>query len=291
MEKNKIDFAAGVVLFNPDINRLKLNLDAICNQVKTVYLVDNGSSNICDIQELLRHYTNISVQFLNDNMGISYALNRLVDRAANNGFKWILTLDQDSVCKRNLIREYATFLKNNQENYIGCVTCNIVDRNYTRKESYHSSNFKSINYCITSGSLMNISALTNLGGFDEKMFIDKVDTEICIRLLTNKYKIIRINYDGLLHEIGHAKQINLGYRKWELYNHQPIRRYYMVRNAVYLFKKYHRIYTLKLLVGEIFQSVLVLLFEDKKNNKLIMELQGFKDGLIGNYGKYKGNIK
>lgn len=37
---------AGIVLYNPEIGRLQENIDAIYQQVDTVLLIENGSSNI-----------------------------------------------------------------------------------------------------------------------------------------------------------------------------------------------------------------------------------------------------
>ena len=37
---------AGIVLFNPSIQRLKENLDAITVQVDFTVLIDNGSNNL-----------------------------------------------------------------------------------------------------------------------------------------------------------------------------------------------------------------------------------------------------
>ena len=44
---------AGIVTFNPDIERLKENVCAICIQVPEVVIFDNGSSNFVDIQECI----------------------------------------------------------------------------------------------------------------------------------------------------------------------------------------------------------------------------------------------
>ena len=44
---------AGIVLFQPDIERLKENINAIINYVEHIYMVDNGSENIEEIRECL----------------------------------------------------------------------------------------------------------------------------------------------------------------------------------------------------------------------------------------------
>ena len=125
---------------------------------------------------------------------------------------------------------------------------------------------------------MNILAVQDVGGYDNKMFIDKVDLDICIALRKKGYKIFKIQYEGLLHEIGHARQINLLFRKWEVYNHPAIRRYYMCRIASYLLKKYVSVYTLKFFLKEIFQTLLVLIFEDNNQEKIVKSCKGFIEG-------------
>lgn len=275
---------AGIVLYNPDIERLQENLNAISGQVDKVLLIDNGSSDISRIK-FVSNNDNYSIVSNKENMGIAHALNQILHYCIQNDYDWFLTLDQDSVANRYLVKNYSSFLRTHPEINCGCITSNIIDRNFEREEKYSDDcDFKIINYCITSGSMMNAKIIHSIGGFDDRMFIDKVDTEICIRIVNNGYQIIRINYDGVLHEIGHAKQISLVFRTWDLYNHPPIRRYYMCRNAVYLMKKYHSRYTLKVLMGEILQTVLVLIHEDEKRKKIAFSFHGYKDGVQGRMG-------
>lgn len=276
-----MNICAGIVLFNPEIERLNENIEHIRKQVPMVILVDNGSSNLEDVKSLICDLPNIILLENGKNLGIAQALNRILRKAQKEHYEWVLTLDQDSVSTDGLIREYRDFLENCSEKNIGCLTCNIVDRNFSLEK--RETGFEDIDYCITSGSLMNVEITLSVGGFDESMFIDKVDCDVCINLRQHGYRIVRIAYEGLLHEIGHAKQINLGFRKWELYNHSSFRRYYMCRNASYLLKKYHNGYVLKMFLKEIFQFVLVLLFENNKKEKASRGLAGFVDGFKSQY--------
>lgn len=275
---------AGIVLYNPDVERLQENLRAVNEQVDKVLLIDNGSSNLSKIK-CASDNENYSLILNKENMGIAHALNQILNYCIQNGYDWFLTLDQDSVANRCLVENYSSFLKSHPKINCSCITSNIIDRNFRREEKYNNnSGYKLINYCITSGSMMNANILYSIGGFDDQMFIDKVDTEICIRMVNNGYSIVRINFDGVLHEIGHAKQISLIFRKWDLYNHPPVRRYYMCRNAVYLLKKYHSAYCIKVLMGEILQTILVFIHEDQKQKKLTFSFYGYKDGIKGRMG-------
>ncbi len=57
---NSDTIGAGIVgFFNPDIGRLKENIDAILPQVSESVIVDNGSANVdevCDMIESLRQH-------------------------------------------------------------------------------------------------------------------------------------------------------------------------------------------------------------------------------------------
>lgn len=269
---------AGIVLFNPEMERLTENIKHIWRQVPLLILVDNGSKNLTDVKKLISNLPNIILIENKKNLGIAQALNSILNRAKKESYNWVLTLDQDSVVNDNLVNIYIKFLTEQPNNDIGCLSCNIIDRNFDLEKK--KKGFEEIDYCITSGSLMNIDMTLGIGGFDESMFIDKVDCDICINLRKHGYRIVRVDYNGLLHEIGHAKQINLGFRKWELYNHSSFRRYYMCRNASYLLKKYRNIYVLKIFFKEILQFFLVLLFEDDRKEKMSKSIKGFVDGFM-----------
>ena len=43
-------YIAGIVLYNPDLGRLKENIESICKQVDKVILIDNGSDNRREIE-------------------------------------------------------------------------------------------------------------------------------------------------------------------------------------------------------------------------------------------------
>ena len=63
---------AGIVLYNPDIERLKENVDNIINQVSRVILVNNGSENTEEIEQYLDGLEKQKIIYknLNKNKGI-----------------------------------------------------------------------------------------------------------------------------------------------------------------------------------------------------------------------------
>ena len=276
MEEIKhMDISAGIVLFNPDINRLKENISAVIVQCTHIYLVDNGSNNTDEVKELLNQYNQSKISILcnTENQGIAKALNQLTAAAQKGGFEWILTLDQDSVAPSNIAEEFEKYTNNLNAGMLCPVIC---DRNkgvvVEAKDGY-----KEIDECITSGSLLNIKAWSEIGGFDESMFIDGVDFDICYRLRKSGYKILCIQSVVLLHELGRIEYHRFLFWKVLVKNHSAFRKFYIARNTVYLARKEHT-NIVKAILQNIKLFLIVVCYEDDKWKKSKKILQGTMDG-------------
>ncbi|MBV4438483.1 glycosyltransferase family 2 protein [Clostridium tyrobutyricum] len=266
-------FYTGIVLYNPDMNRLKDNIKSIINQVNYIICVDNNSKNIDEITSVFKQNNRIILIKNNSNMGIAYALNQIVEWGYENNFKWVLLLDQDSIPPKNIIIEYSKYISMNN---IGIISPVIKDINLSNSNKPLSS-YTIINNCqnvITSGCLVNIQVCKLIGTFNEKLFIDFVDIEFNKRMLINGYKIIRVNNVKLIHEVGHIHKYGL----FICTNHNAFRRYYMVRNRLYFKYKYcgqvdFIISYIRLILG----TCKILIFEQDKISKLKATIGGFKD--------------
>ena len=263
---------AGIVLYNPDITQLKRNIAAIIKQVQILYLQDNGSANISDVEKIIADTSSIILLRNPENKGIAWALNALCKRAESDNFQWILTLDQDSVCPQNMIALYKEYLP------MADMLCpKIVDRNYGVLDG-NSENVETVDKCITSGCLLRLSSWRKLRGFDEKMFIDGVDFEFCYRMKKSGMNILRVNDVVLSHEIGNITVRHfLGFRVI-VKNHSPFRKYYIAKNIIYMAKKRKN---LILLIKGILQEVkligIVLLYENDKGAKMQRIINGMID--------------
>lgn len=270
-----MDISAGIVLFNPDINRLKENISAVIVQCTHIYLVDNGSNDIDEVKELLNQYNQSKISILcnTENQGIAKALNQLTAAAQKGGFEWILTLDQDSVAPSNIVEEFEKYTNNLNAGMLCPVIC---DRNkgvvVEAKDGY-----KEIDECITSGSLLNIKAWGEIGSFDESMFIDGVDFDICYRLRKNGYKILCVQSVVLLHELGRIEYHRFLFRKVLVKNHSAFRKFYIARNTVYLARKEHT-NIVKAILQNIKLFLIAVCYEDDKWKKSKKILQGTIDG-------------
>lgn len=270
-----MSYIAGIVLFNPEIDRLVDNIEAIYKQVDKLLLVDNDSKNIEDVEKLAANYANCILIKNKENMGIAYALNQILGYAYENKYDWFLTLDQDSVCAENLIQVYEKYIEIPD---IATITSCVIDRNFVTEDDFlEDEDYRFVTYCITSGALMNTEICWKCGGWDEKLFIDNVDGDICIKFKRKGYKVLSIHYNGILHEVGHGRNVRFLWKKDIIYNHPANRQYYMARNQIYVARKYPTEFNMcSQLKKEIRKMLLVILFEENKIEKCRARIRGDK---------------
>lgn len=270
--------AAGIVLYNPNINRLKENISAIESQVDQIIFFDNGSKNITEIEATINDINSKFVLLTSlKNIGIAQALNEIARKAIEDKYKWLITLDQDSVVYPNLVTQYK---KNLNLPYLGQLSCKRIDRNI-KEDSVLSDDcsIREVKYCITSGTLVNLAALKSINGFDGKLFIDWVDNELCCALRKAGYKTYELNYKGLLQEMGKATfSIFLG-RKIYTPNYPAFRYFYNARNSIYTARKYpneERVFSKVLQQCRVQMHIIV--FEKHKLKKFLSIAQGIRAG-------------
>lgn len=270
------NICAGIVLYNPDIERLKENIYGIYDQVDLIILVDNNSENIEDVQKEVCKHENIKLIKNEINLGIASALNQIMEFGEKNNFNWVLTLDQDSICPKNLIAEYNKYIDIND---VAIICPKIIDINRPIKEDECIVDYKFIDKCITSASLTNVEIWKKISGFDEKMFIDMVDFDYCRRVTLNNFKILRVNNVSILHEIGNITQHKILGLSFIAHNHSSFRKYYIARNIIY-FERKHKLHKTKLIEYlRILKLMLIsILFEKNKIEKIKMILKGTIDG-------------
>lgn len=248
MNMAEMKVAAGIVVYNPDsIPRFVQSINSILKQTRKVYIFNNGSENI-EIQ--LPH--NVEYITENENKGIAYALNVIMQKAKADGYKWVVTMDQDSILPDGLIDAYCEAIT--EENNIAIVCPQVIDLRRAYMVPKQEPDKEYINECITSASCTSIEAWEKIGMFDEWLFIDLVDNEFCKRLIASGYKILRLNRFVLNQEFGkivpkspnkqrfwirlskwfHNENIaKFSYKKYV----SPIRVYYTNRNIIYVNRK------------------------------------------------------
>jgi rhamnosyltransferase len=282
---NKI--AGCVVLYHPNSTVLS-NIDSYYNNIDYLIVVDNSTtSDTSLINELNSFFPNTVYLFLNQNAGIAAALNIACKIAVEKGYNWLLTMDQDSNFKDNQLSEMISNIPiiTSQFPDVGIITPqHVLHEQHIPKVS---AKYTVRNIAMTSGNLLNLYAFKECGPFNEKLFMDFVDYEYCLRLRKSNYKIIQDNAIHLNHSLGNYKIRK--FFKQKIGNHNAQRRYYMTRNSLYVAFKYlrqDRNFFLLALWNIVFWSPFIIVsFEKNKLSKLKSIYKGVYHFAVSKYGK------
>ncbi|MBP7796616.1 MAG: glycosyltransferase [Elusimicrobiales bacterium] len=274
-----IRLAGAVILYNPPKNFTD-NIKNYFNYLDKLYMIDNSEENTQYIEDIKKIGNNIVYVYNGKNMGVGYALNNALELSLNDGYDFLLTMDQDSRFQRGSIERMIEFINSNDTSNIAIISPEVILDNHVITDK---------NTPITSGSIINIKIANKIGGFKNDYFIDRLDFEYALRAKKNGYKIKVISDAFLEHTLGNYKIIKLINKKIVITNHLPIRRYYITRNTFCMIRNYFfsfPIYSFNQLRILITDSIKIILFEDRKTEKINMIIKGFYDFLIGKKGKY-----
>lgn len=277
--------AAVIVLYNPDAN-VPGNVRAIAPQVDHVYLVDNSEKPAPGLAETIGAH-NLSYVPMGGNMGIAAALNAGLERCGANGYEWALTLDQDSAPSDGMVRELDSCRATCTGAPVGVIAPVHQIRSGPAFELFEGCREELT--VMTSGNLLSVSAWKSVGGFDESLFIDQVDHDLCLRFHEAGYAVLTCGTATLSHSMGEMSQ------RWLLgpvyvSNHTAIRRYYITRNRLWAIRRYGRRFPsfAERERRSMRQELLkIVLFERDKLAKLRMAWRGWRDFRSGRLGPYR----
>ena len=273
--------SATVIWYNPDNENIN-NIKTYINYVEKIYIIDNSMKSNMKLSSSLNN-DKIEYVYNNKNLGIAKALNLACEKAINDGFEWILTMDQDSSFDSDGIKKYFETFDNMEKENIGIFSPRHILKNDT-KEFDESSDFLEVDHVMTSGNLLNLKIWEEIGRFDENLFIDEVDSEICFRIIENGYKVIQLNRIRMFHELGNLEKKNFFTRKISVLNHNHIRKYYIMRNKFYMLKKYkkYRSRYIYYIFNDFFK---VIFYEKDKLRKLKYMFKGIADFMKSKMGE------
>ena len=281
--------AAVIVLYNPDDSTVG-NIASYIDHVSHLYVIDNTEKPSEDLTKaILQLSTNITYYPLGGNLGIATALNKGSELAYNNGYKWALTMDQDS-CFENGDFFSGVFGKAYNDVAIIAASYNAIHF-MPRKSPY--TDLTEVSFVITSGNILNLDAWKLLGGFCDKMFIDEVDNEFCIRAANSGFKILTTNRIYLRHKLGESFKVKhfITGRELVLTRHSPVRVYYTTRNNLFIWRRL--LFSNTRFVANRIRNVLTLIFKvavyfpDKKTYFKYIR-KAIVHSLKGRYGKFAG---
>ncbi len=238
------DVCAVVVTYFPEAGCAD-NLAPIAAQVGRLVVVDNGSSaTSLEPVETEARRLGATVIHLDVNMGIARALNVGLELAAREGFRWLATFDQDSRAPPDMVATMFRALAVYPESERVIVIAPLhVDRRLNvrigeRRFEGSGEGWRLVRSAMTSGNLVNVHIAQSIGGYDDSLFIDYVDHEFCLRARRQGYRVLEATSAILGHSLGRLELRQLGPWQIKVTNYAPVRRYYMNRNRILVWRKY-----------------------------------------------------
>ena len=161
-------------------------------QVDSVVVSDDASP--CSADPILRDcglVPRVTVIRHAHNVGIARGLNEGLQAARDAGCRWLLTCDQDSQFPASYVAEISTFAESigslwEDSVRVGAVGAGMVI-NASGQLKYPITQVASpsgpvevTEEVIASGTLWNVEALIEVGGFDESLGLDAVDAAACL---------------------------------------------------------------------------------------------------------------
>jgi rhamnosyltransferase len=279
---------AVVVTYYPD-SGLVDRIERVIKQVAQIVIVDNGSSeqHIEQIRKIADRWP-IHLMLNASNEGIARALNAGARWAALQSYRWILTLDQDTVVGPDMMDSMGEAFRGCHfpdrlavigSNYRDKVTGRVLSEMIGPKYSSDGE----ITTVLTSGSLISVDAFEAIGGFRDDFFIDCVDHEYCLHARARGFHVVMTSKPAMEHGIGHTTEHRLLWKTVATSNHAPARQYFMTRNTLIMAQEYigkEPGWVLRYLWSW-FKSILrVCLFEQERIAKIKQILHGCVDGLL-----------
>lgn len=244
-----------------------------------VLIVDDGS----DMPVQLNGYLVLRRE---ENLGLASSLNAALAYAEDHNYRRLLTLDQDTGLPDSYVTDLCDFMDRAQEEgrKVGALGPRVFGS--MRYHGDQQLEFSPADEIIQSGMLLDVGALRDCGGFDESLFIDGVDTDVCLRLASCGYEVLTVPL-AIEHEIGEGVTYSILGRSVLSTGHSAQRRYFIARNRAILLKRYWHyhprwaIVTLRrLLVG----IVLSVTTESHRLANLVATCWGFLDAIRGKKG-------
>lgn len=280
-----------VTLYNPSEKEFN-NCRILSQQVDTVILCDNSQESH---ETVFQNEKNIIYITKNENLGLGAAFNVALK---NDTYGWkdddlIIFFDQDSQIGEGYIqalqdeyRKIETLIPN-----LGCLgpvfynTSNGRTERPRQKKNITDETYE-VSNTITSSLMMRYGNLKRIDFWNEKVFLDLADCDLCWRMQKAGMVCCMTEKVVLHHSVGNGEK-KVGPIKLRV--GQPFREYYQTRDALYLLQENYVPLKMRLrLIANVTIRPVVhyLMLDDKKSRMKFIRrgINDYKKGVHGEYG-------
>ncbi len=234
-----------VVTFDPDLNVLERALSSLGFNVDKIFVFDN--TDISSVVIKSEFHLNKPIEFISKskNIGIAAAQNILLKAALDEGFDFSVMSDQDTIYPAGYVTDLVRFFLSRNDVaavFPGWLDVNLMgeakypgqyvfDSNNRLKINRSESEVIEISHSISSGMIVNMHLLHQIGLMKEELFIDWVDNEWCWRARCSGFVLLADPTVKVRHTLGDCTVKIFGKNFVKRGVH---RNYYIIRNALYL---------------------------------------------------------
>lgn len=301
------DVGAVVVTFHPDHNKLNDLILALVPQVSRVVVVDNGSASTT-LDWLRGHALADSIKLiaLGNNAGLAFAQNVGIKTLRLLGSNYVILFDQDSAPESGMVAKLLAvvhaktasgiklgavapvYKAADAESFSGFVRLGWLD--FQRVGCAAGVEAVEAHFLISSGTLIPMAVIDDVGDMEDQLFIDHVDTEWCFRAQAKGYVLFGVCGARMNHHLGNRRQRVWLFRWREVPHHSPFRYYYIFRNSVLLQRRAYMPFRWKL--ADAYRCIRAIayfgIFSSARCATLCMMCKGIWHGIRGLSGKMPG---
>ncbi|WP_193164015.1 glycosyltransferase family 2 protein [Microbulbifer hainanensis] len=271
----------GIITYNPDMSTLIELITSLACQNCDVLVFDNASSCQKEIVKALEFSGKVTVLESETNIGLAAAANEIFRIARQGPYEFVVLFDQDSVPSRDYVDILTALYFENQQaggNKIAAISgaqrCRFSGKEapFIRYSTVlpekvfprTGGEYDNVDFLITSGCLFPLSAIDDVGVFDESLFIDNVDVEWCFRARELGYNLLGCSNAWFSHSIG--DEVYRAFGKIFARKHSPIRSYYSIRNLLALCRRSYvnKVWKANAVVRAILKSAFILLVSNER---------------------------
>lgn len=281
-----------VTVFFPKESNV-INIQKISEQVDRVIICDNTPY----YNKILKNVSkNCIYKAFCRNLGLSQAFNTVLRDSTFNWLndEYIIFFDQDSQIEEEhieiLVRNFQKIEECEQIGVLGPVFYNQSNGEIEvpRMKKKIFKNIFKVSSIITSSMLTKYKILKNIGFWNDEIFLDMADWDICWRLKVNGYECFLTNDIIMKHclGIGEKKIIFMKIRVGS-----PFREYYQIRDSQYLLKKDYvpLKYKIRFWMMLTIRSIIHIIFLEKSKERIYYIKLGYKDFRENRHGELTEN--
>jgi rhamnosyltransferase len=296
-----------VVTYEPDEAVLIDVVKNISVQVDTTIVVDNSEKT--DVKRVIGDTfgKDVRVLTMGGNRGIGRAHNKGIEYAVNQGATHVVLMDQDSLAEEGMVAALLAVVETKicegeRVAAAGARYKEVESGRYSAFVRFGWFKFRQVlcpeagegkvvtaDFLISSGSMIPVQTLKNVGVMDSDLFIDHVDTEWFLRAKSKGYNAYGVCDAIMSHRLGEGS-IRIWLGRWRgLPKHSPVRYYYIIRNSILLYKRDYA--PLKWITGDLTRLMVIVVFytliQAPRWSRLKMMARGLMDGVAGRNGQYQ----